>query len=201
MEVEYTICQIQSGYISLAAKTHRRQGGDPRLMIHITSQGARWELINLVDGDPETIAGPARQDHIDFYFLLENLRRDRNQFPRPRVSPNFALRLAPANPAGTERRGGARIRMVLPAYRYRVESIEVYVRQAPSFHAVGDEPILHLDIENTPSNIYGQELLEVHFGIQANFEILSQFTGTQSQATIDMTHETYATIYSEIQNL
>ena len=60
---------------------------------------------------------------------------------------------------------------------------------------------MHLDIESTPSKMYGQELLEVHFGIQADFEIVGQFTGTQSSAVLEMTPETYATIFEEIQFL
>ena len=201
MEIEYTLCQIQSGQISLAAKTHRQRGGDPRLRVQVGPQSVQWELINLVDGEPETIAGVPRQDHIDFYFLLDVLRKDRSLLPRPISRLDFSLRLDPANPAGMERPGGRRVRIVSPAYRYRVEAIEVFVRQPPSFRAVGDEPFLHLDIESTPTNIYGQEMLEVHFGVQADFEIQGQFDGPESQAIITMTPETYSTIYSEIQNL
>lgn len=201
MEVEYTLCQIQSGQVSLAAKTHRQSHGDPRLVIHVASQGVRWELINLVHGDPETVVGVPRQDHVDFYFLLDVLRRDRGQLPQPKAKPDYGLRLTPTNPAGMERPGGRQVRLVAPAYRYLVDSVDVFVTQAPSFHATGSEPVLHLDIESTPSSIYGQEILEVHFGIQADFEIVGPFTGTQSRAVIEMTPETYATIFAEIQLL
>ena len=201
MEVEYTLCQIQTGQVSLAAKTHRQSHGDPRLVVRGTSQGVRWELINLVDGDPETIVGAPRQDHVDFYFLLDILRRDRGQLPQPTARPDYGLRLEPANPVGMERPGGRQVRLVAPAFRYQVEFVEVSVTQVPSFHAIGSEPFLHLDIESTPSRIYGQEILEVHFGIQADFEIVGQFTGTQSRAVIEMTPETYATIFEEIQLL
>ena len=201
MEVEYTLCQIQSGQVSLAAKTHRQSNGDPRLVVQVTSQSVRWELVNLVDGDPETIVGAPRQDHVDFYFLLDVLRRDRGQLPQPTASPDYGLRLAPANPAGMERPGGRQVRLVAPGYRYQVESVEVFVTQAPSFHAAGSEPFLHLDIESTPPSMYGQELLEVHFGIQADFAIVGPFTGAQSRAVIEMTPETYATIFAEIQLL
>ena len=201
MEVEYTLCQIQSGQVSMAAKTHRQSNGDPRLVVQVTSQSVRWELINLVDGDPETIVGAPRQDHVDFYFLLDVLRRDRGQLPQPTARPDYGLRLDPANPAGMERPGGRRVRLVAPGYRYEVESVEVFVTQAPSFHAEGSEPFLHLDIESTPPSMYGQELLEVHFGIQADFEIVGQFTGAQSRAVIEMTPEAYATIFAEIQLL
>ena len=201
MEVEYTLCQIQSGQVSLAAKTHRQSHGDPRLVVRGTSQAVRWELTNLVDGDPETIVGVPRQDHVDFYFLLDVLRRDRGQLPQPTVRPDYGLRLDPANPAGMERPGGRQVRLVAPAYRYRVDSVEVFVTQAPSFHAIGSESYLHLDIESTPSRMYGQEVLEVHFGIQADFEIVGQFTGAQSRAVIEMTPETYATIFEEIRFL
>lgn len=199
MEVEYTLCQIQSGRISLAAKTHRQDGGDPRLAIQVTSQSVRWELSNLVEGEPETVMGPPRQDHIDFYFLYESFLQDRVLLPQPTGQPDLGLRLPTANPTGMERRGGTRLRPVFPAYRFRVESVELFVVQTPSFRARGNEPFLHLDFETTPPGRYGQESLEIHFGIQADFEILDSFTGLQSRAVIDMTPETYATIFSEIQ--
>ena len=179
----------------------RQSRGDPRLVVQGTSQGVRWELTNLVDGDPETIVGVPSRDHVDFYFLLDVLRRDRGQLPQPTARPDYGLRLAPANPAGMERPGGRQVRLAAPVYRYQIESVEVFVTQAPSFHAAGSEPFLHLDIESTPSSLYGQELLEVHFGIQAGFEIVGQFTGAQSRAVIEMTPETYATIFEEIRFL
>ena len=73
--------------------------------------------------------------------------------------------------------------------------------QAPAFHAVGHDPILHLDLEITPSSIYGQELIEIHFGIQADFEIVGGYNGCQSYAVVAMTEATYATIYDDVQNL
>lgn len=201
MEVEYTICQIQSGQISLAAKTHRQLGGNPQLQVQFTPTQVTWEIVNLVDGTPETLRGAPRQDHIDFYFILRNFRRIRNQFPASTVAPDFALRLPAVSSVGTERPGGKRVRMVFPAYRYAMESVELFVTQAPSFSALGLEPFMHLDIESTPSTLYSQEMLEVHFGIQADFEILGPYTGSQSRAVISMTPEAYATVYSELRHL
>ena len=201
MEIEYTICQIQSGHISLAAKTHRQQGGHPRLRITRAGQSVRWELINLVDGDPETIVGTPRQNHIDFYFLLDALEIGWTQQIQPIGFADDALRLPPTNPTGTERPGGLSVRMGMPAHRYQVEAIEVFVTHAPAFHAVGHDPFLHLDLEITPSSIYGQEMIEIHFGIQADFEIMGGYNGQQSYAVITMTEATYVTVYDDVQNL
>ena len=91
--------------------------------------------------------------------------------------------------------------MAMPAHRYSVDSVEVFVMQTPDFHAVGHQPILHLDIETTPPSIYGQEMIEIHFGIQADFEILGQYDGSQSYAVVTMSEATYATVYDDVQNL
>jgi hypothetical protein len=201
LEIEYTLCQIQSGQISLAAKTHRQQGGDPRLSVTRAGQSIQWVLTNLVDGDPETIVGVPRQNHIDFYFLLDALESGWPQLLQPVLFPDDTLRLPSINPAGTERPGGLPIRMGMPAHRYQVDSVELFVMQAPDFHAVGQQPILHLDIETTPPSLYGQEMIEIHFGIQADFEIVGQYDGGQSYAVVTMTEATYATIYDDVQNL
>ena len=201
MEIEYTLCQIQSGLISLAAKTHRQRGGDPRLGVTRVGQSVRWELMNLVHGDPETIIGDPRQNHVDFYFLLDALESGWSRLLQPTVFSDDRLRLPPANPVGTERPGGLFVRMGMAAHRYQVDSLEVFVTQAPAFHAVGRQPILHLDIEITPQSIYGQEMTEIHFGIQADFEIVGVYNGHHSYAVVTMTEATYATIYDDVQNL
>ena len=202
MEVEYTLCQIQLGDNSLAAKTHRRQGGDPRVTINVGAYNVQWVLENLFDGEPEIVDGVPRRNRVDFYFLLDVLRRDRGQLPQPVGLPNPALRLQPTNSVGTERPGGRPVRMETPNRRYRVASVEAFATQAPAFHAIAQQPIfLHLDIETTPPRMYGQIMEEAHFGIQASFEIVDPVVAGQSQVIITMSHETYATIYEDLQNL
>ena len=202
MEVEYTLCQIQLGQTSLARRTHRREGCDPCLSIQISPQEVRWELTNLVEGPPATVRGTSRRDRLDFYFLLDNLRTQRGQFPPPTAPPNAALRLPTTNSQGTERPGGRRVRMVAPFQKYQVQSAEVFVGQNPTYRAEGDAPFLNLDMETTPpGTLYGQEQIEVHFGIQADFRIEQLATGTYNYAVVTMPPETYATIYEDIQAL
>jgi len=198
MEIEYTVCQIQSGEISLAAKTHRRLDGDPHLEIELTPSLVTWRLLNLVDGTPETLVGIPRRNHVDFYFLYENLRSLLTEFPTPTTRADPDLRLPPVSSVGTERPGGKRVRIVAPVHRYPLLSIELYVVQAPSFHAVGIEPYIHMDVESTPSDLYDRESFETHFGVQANFEITGSYSGSMSSAVIQMQPETYATIYSDM---
>ena len=66
---------------------------------------------------------------------------------------------------------------------------------------MGHEPILHLDLEITPPSKYGLEMIEVHFGVQADFEIVGGYTSNQSYAVITMSEATYATIYDDVQDL
>ena len=201
MEVEYTLCQLQLGNTSFARRTHRQEGCDPRLSVHHGDQEVQWELTNLVEGQPEFVHGDPRQNRLDFYFLLENFRRDRGQFPPPTATPNPSMRLSTTNSQGTERRGGRRVRMVVPFQRYKVQAAEVFVGQIPTYHAAGHEPFLHLDLEITPARLYGQELHEAHFGIQAAFQIGQSSSSINNYAVITMTPETYATVYEDIQAL
>ena len=202
MEVEYTSCLMQVGQDSFSAKTHRQQGGDPRLTVNVSSQGVEWVLENLLDGEPEIVLGPPRANRVDFYFLLENLQRDRGQLPQPAVPPEPALRLATTNSVGTERQGGRRVRMETPNHRYKVASVAALSAQPPAFQAIARQPIyLHLDIENTPRGMYGQVLTEAHLGVQAFYDITAGYAGAQNQVVIGMPHATYATIYEDLQNL
>src|SRR5438046_1351012 len=113
-ELEYTICQIQSGSFSMAAKSHRQERGDPRLTITPLAQGVEWKLTDLDHGVPQTVAGEARKDRVDFYFRLELLRTILSTFPAPRGKPNHSMKLEPTNSRGEERVGGVDVRMVAP---------------------------------------------------------------------------------------
>lgn len=202
MEVEYTSCLMQVGQNSLSAKTHRQRDGDPRLTINVGADRVQWVLENLLDGVPEVVAGTPRVNRVDFYFLLDNLRRDRGELPQPMAEPEPALRLTPTNSVGRERAGGLRIRMETPNRRYEVTSVEAFSAQDPSFRATSRGTVyLHLDFENTPPAMYGRSLREAHFGVQANYDITVGYTGVQNQVVIEMPHDTYATIYEDLQNL
>ena len=201
MEIEYTLGQIQMSQTSLALRTHRRESHDPRLEIQHGSQEVRWEFTNLVEGPRQNVTGRARKNRLDFYFFSETLRRDRGQMPPPTASPDDLLRLQTTNSQGTERQGGLRVRMVQPNQRYQVKSVELYIGQSPTCRAVGERPILHLDVETTPPSMYGRAQPEVHFGIQATYRVDQISSGTYNYAVVSMTPETYATIYEDIQAL
>ena len=201
MEVEYTLCQVQLSQTSLARRTHRQEGCDPRLEIQTSPQEVRWELTNLVEGPPQNVTGRARRNRLDFYFLLDVLKRERGQWPAPTVQPNASLRLPTTNSQGTERVGGKQVRMAGPLEKYQVLSADIFVGQAPTYCGSGDQPFLHMDMETTTPRIYGAALPEVHFGIQATFQIQQVNTGTYNYAVVTMTPETYATIYEDVNTL
>lgn len=202
MDVEYTICQIQSGQISLAAKTHRQRGGNPVLRILITSSDVTWILDNLIDGSPETIVGVPRQNHIDFYFLWDNLASIKAGFPRTSIRPNPSLKLPTKDPFGTQRPGGKFVPILAPVVRYQLDSVDLFVAQQPSFEATGNDPFLNMDVESAPKSLYGgRDTFEIHFGIQADFVLVGQYNGAVSTIRFTMSLPTYACIYSDIQAL
>lgn len=202
MEVEYTICQIQSGQISLAAKTHRRLGGNPILQIQTTNTLVTWRLTNLIDGTPETLVGVPRQNHIDFYFLWENMQLLKNGLPMPTTRPDPALRLPTLSSAGTERPGGIHIKFLVPVKRYPLESVKLFIMQQPSFEAFGIGPYLHMDVESAPKKIYSRsDVFEIHFGIQADFDITGKYDGVSSDVIFTMLPGVYANLYSDVQDL
>ena len=74
-----------------AIKTHRRENGNPEVEITVRANDVLFRLLNLFDGVPETVLGDRRQDHVDFYFLLNDFRNVRNQFPTVTAPPNRGL--------------------------------------------------------------------------------------------------------------
>src|SRR5438270_8243229 len=112
-DLEYTICQIQSGRFSMAAKSHRQEGGNPQLTISMLPDTVEWRLTDLEHGLPETVAGPARTDRVDFYFRYDEFRVGFPGFPAPRVAPAaVAHRFPPTHATGTERAGGKLVREI-----------------------------------------------------------------------------------------
>ena len=203
INLEYTLCQIQSGSVSLAVKTHRREGGNPILEVEVRPNDVVFRLMNLFDGDPEAVVGDPRTDHVDFYFLLEDLRADRGTLPAAPVPPDLALRRRVVDPTGTERAGGRRIRMVAPISRYAIGEITLYSQRTPIFTAQADEAELFVDFETTPASSrgYTTETAEVHYGVDAEFAIVSDRANQRDSCIIEMTHETYATVLDEILTL
>jgi hypothetical protein len=201
--LEYTLCQLQSGQISLAIKTHRRENGNPEVEITVRANDVLFRLLNLFDGIPETVLGDRRQDHVDFYFLLDDFRNVRNQFPTVAAPPNRGLLLQTFDPSGTERRGGKNVRMGGPLFRLPVTGAQLENRRppAPVFRAVASDPHLFLDFELTPVRGYGAELGEIHFGVNGDFEIVDAAGVSADHCDIVMTHETYATVRDEAMRL
>ncbi len=198
-DLEYTICIIQRDVFSFAAKSHRQEEGDPKLLIDITQTSVVWTLSNIDHGIPEIVTGTPQTDRIDFYFRHENLREILPTFPVIDVSPNPSLKLTPTDSTGTERREGKRVRIVQPVCRFfPVPCVELLVNKTPSFEAVGKEAYLHLDFETGPARIYSKEIFEIHFGVEASDEINPLDNPEPSQAKISLSHELYTTIVNEL---
>ena len=183
----------------MAARSHRQEGGNPTLEIIMRPTDVEWRLDDLDNGVPETVAGAPRVNRIDFYFRVEVLRNAFPSFPPARVSSNSTYRFPATNPVGQERPGGIDVRMVYPICRFSpIEEVDLYSQQPPAFRAYGADAILHLDMETGPASIYGEEIYEVHFGIEALYDVTPLAGGQPSYAVLHMSDVVYATIRSEL---
>lgn len=200
LDLEYTICQIQSGMFSMAAKSHRQEGGTPILRIDTGPSDVKWVLGNLGQGIAETVVGTERRDRVDFYFTLDGLRRDLSKFPPASAKPSSVYRRAPRSSAGTERKEGKRVRLETPICSFLpIQNVRLDSQRPPAFTASATDAILHLDMETGPKRIYGHEIFEVHFGIEAAYTIAAASPGP-SEAIITMSHDVYATILNELKH-
>lgn len=187
----------------MAAKSHRQESGNPQLTISLLPTHVEWTLTDLEHGSPETVGGQARKDRVDFYFRYDEFKETFGKFPSPRVPASFpSHRFNPTNSAGTERRGGKDVRIVAPICRFSpVSQAELISHQPPAFRAVSGEAILHLDMETGPAKIYGVEIFEIHFGLEATWDVAPLSKSTSSYATLEMSDSVYATIFSELAGL
>jgi hypothetical protein len=200
LNLEYTICQIQSGQFSMAAKSHRQEGGFPTLAIEAGPADVKWTLRNLGQGIAETVVGTERRDRVDFYFTLAGLRTDLSKFPAASALSNPMHRRPPRSSAGTERKEGKRVRLEAPICSFLpIKDVVIHSQRAPAFTATATDAILHLDMETGPARIYGTEIFEVHFGIEAIYAISTGSPGA-SEAIITMSHAVYATILNELKH-
>jgi hypothetical protein len=202
-DLEYTICQIQQGSFSMAARSHRQEGGNPQLTISMLPDTVEWRLTDLEHGVPETVAGQPRKDRVDFYFLYDDFKSAFAGFPAPRVAPAAAIhRFPPTHATGTERVGGKLVREITAVCRFSpVTQVSLFSQQPPAFHGIAVAATLHLDMESGPSRIYGKEVFEVHFGVEGNWDISPLASPVPSEAVLVFTDAVYATIYSELSGL
>jgi hypothetical protein len=188
----------------MAAKSHRREHGNPQLTISMLPTHVEWRLTDLDHGIPETVAGQPRKDRVDFYFEYSVFKATFPNFPAPRTaSVPSQHRFAPTNSQGTERRGGKDVRVVAPICRFSpLSDAELISHTPPAFRATTGEAILHLDMESGPARIYGVEIFEVHFGIEApQWDVAPLSNPATSYAVIRMSDSLYATVYSELGGL
>ena len=203
VDLEYTICQIQSGRFSMAAKSHRQEGGNPQLTISMLPDTVEWRLTDLEHGIAETVAGQPRRDRVDFYFRYDEFKLAFPGFPAPRVAPVGGIhRFPPTHATGTERVGGKPVREITAVCRFSpITQVDLFSQQPPAFHGGAVAATLHLDMESGPARIYGHEIFEVHFGVEANWNIVPLPAPTPSEAILTLSDPVYATIYSELSGL
>lgn len=197
--LEYTLCLIQRDIFSFARRSHREEGGDPRLEIVPSGSVVNWNLLNIDDGVLETTKGAPRVDRIDFYFRTEELKQSIAAFPPPSTSTDPTLVFSPVSSSGTERREGKRVRIVMPICRFSpVTNIRLVAAQPTPFEAVSDTGILHLDMETGPESVYGVEIFEVHLGIEADYIVGGVASPGSSHAQFSMSLPMYATVLDEL---
>ena len=201
VQLEYTLCQIQRDIVSFARRSHREEGGDPRLEILVETQSVTWRLLNIDGGILQTVAGTPRADRIDFYFRVAGLATALSSLPRTKASIDPALRFEPVTSVGSERKDGKRVRMLVPVCRFHpITDIALFANTSSAFRATAAQGTLHLDMESGPKKIYGTELFEVHFGVEAVFDTRKMDPPLSSSAEFKMTPSMYATILSELKS-
>jgi len=89
--------------------------------------------------------------------------------------------------------------MVAPICRfYPIAAVTLYSQNPPAFQASAEDATLHMDFETGPVRTYGTKIFELHFGIEAEYELEPLSEAVVSRAVIEMSHEMYATVLREL---
>lgn len=207
-ELDYALLQIQTqdqtGKLSLARKSHRRDGGNPTLTVDPNPGGtSHWVIEGLGDGEPEVVPGQARTSHLDFYMLLDDFHAARSAFPAAGTAPNSALESNAPNPHGTERVGGKSIKMDMPMHAYApVGPVRIEFAGPPHFDGSVADSTLYVDFETAPSIGADPRIPEIHFGVALDGLALTPAAAfVATRVKLEIPSATYATLRARLIHL
>lgn len=200
LALEYIICQLQRGKTSVAIKSHRNRRQNPGFEVMVERGVVTWQLLGLSPGvvesaDPENPAAT----RLDFYISRHDLIIQRHLFPVVRARPSGTY-LHLTNPSGSERRGGKAISwrgpiskhaiigalMVFPTGNYAVETSEATLA------------LINVDWEPAMYPLPDGTRRQLHFGIQAEWDVSVDKRRTIPNARIIMTNHQYADLLAVI---
>jgi len=201
-DLELARCLVQQGRFSMSADSHRRRGGNPQLEVTVGKM-VQWRIFNIDEGTPQTIPGSGRIDGIDIYFLVvdkDSARALLRQFPVAPAHPDRTLLMRLADPRGTERVGGKKIR---PIYQIAsvggIERVSIHhSSKSPEFDATANDVTLHVEYELTPVKGYGAEMIELHIGVRGDYIVAPCAGRGSNEAVLEMSPAVYSTVIDEV---
>ena len=195
--LEYLIAQHQDNNTSVAIRSKKPNNHNPAIIIKKSDGNMIWELRGLHHGEIENVTGVPRVSRIDFYVGMEDLIEQRGNFSASIGTPigNVqGLRI----PVGTERPGGKEIRWKGAVGRVEIEDVSAII---PPFRLTKNddsELILNVDRERAEYPIMSEDgnqtTLELHFGVEHEYNVVHDGRLTINRISIEMTEDQYATI-------
>lgn len=200
--IEYALVVFQKGIFTFAAKEHRQTGGNPTLTINVTSTDVEWIITPLTQGQPDTNDRQPQKDRFDLYFLLDELRAQRQAWPVANSAP--AAWGGAHNNQGTERAGGKTIKMDFPVGKVApIDNLTAQVGiPSQAFTATANDLVSFMDIEYTPiGNLYATNKPQMHLGFQGVYDYTAGATSASNVVTISMSHAVYEAIRTKLMTL
>jgi len=199
--LEYIICQLQEGKVSVAIKSHRNRRQNPGLRVEMRSSDVLFELIGLSPGSVEAADphNPAAT-RLDFYVGRTALLSQRNSLPHPRAtSPGIGLPLT--NPTGRIRRGGKLIHWRGTLCKLPLTGAAMFFPSTQRLARTSEPCYLNVDWEPAMYPLPDNTRLQLHFGVESDFVLSTNRRRTVPLANLIMSDAEYANVYDVLMHI
>ena len=176
----------------------RQRNQNPALVVTEEENNYRWTFTGLHMGDVQEVdPNNPRKNHVDAYIGMDDLAFYIDQFPSTNAKPAGkynGLRI----PTGSERVGGTKIKWRGALVRSLISEFKVVIPPIKLIQNEDDDVILNLDRETSRypiDNGNGKTTLEIHFGINHDFQLRRDKRVNIGRIEFFMEPEQYATIF------
>ncbi len=199
--LEYIICQLQEGKVSVAIKSHRNRRQNPGLRVEMRKSDVLFELLGLSPGtvEPADPKNPAAT-RLDFYIGRTALLDQRSYLPAARApSPGIGLPLT--NPTGKIRRGGKLIHWRGPLCKLPLTGAEMLFPSTQRLARTSEPCYLNIDWEPAMYPLLDNTRLQLHFGVESDFVLSTDRRRTVPLANLILSDAEYANVVDVIMNI
>ena len=201
MNLEYVICQLQDGNVSVAIKSHRNRRQNPGLKIEMRSSDVLFELLGLSPGtvEPADVHNPAAT-RLDFYVGRTDLLNQRGILPAPRAAAS-GTGFPYTNPSGKVRVGGKTINYQGSLVKLPLTSASMVFPSNQRLARNHQPSFLNIDWEPAMYPLPDHTRMQLHFGVESEWGLFTDRRRTIPLARVVLSDQQYADVFIALMSI